>query len=94
MADQGLLADFVANNATDGCTTDRTNATTTGQNRTADCTDTGADCRILLLRRHPGAGAQAEQHDRGQRAKREFSSCFHGKTYSIKSPEGDGFMRS
>jgi hypothetical protein len=51
--------------AADCRTADRSDGAATGKNSAADCAYTGANRRVLILRRHPGTTSQAEHrcHD-------------------------------
>jgi hypothetical protein len=48
-----VLADFVADDAADGCTTNGTDCAAARQDGTADSSNTGPDSGVLVLRRHP-----------------------------------------
>jgi hypothetical protein len=57
--------DFVADNAADRRTANRSDGAPTGKHGARDATDSGANRRILVLGRHPGTTRQAEHrcHD-------------------------------
>jgi hypothetical protein len=58
------LPDFVADDAADDGTTDRSDRTATRQNRTRNTADTGADRSVFPAFRHSGASTQALATDR------------------------------
>jgi hypothetical protein len=70
----------VADDAADGCTANGSNCAAARQNRTANRTNTRANGSTLVLRRHAGTPAQAEQQGCGKRTKCESKHCFHGIT--------------
>jgi hypothetical protein len=55
-----VLADLVADEATDRGTTHHTNPATSGEDRTADGTGSSADGRVLLLAGHARTGSKAK----------------------------------
>jgi hypothetical protein len=59
------MFDFMADDAADGCTADGSEYATTREDGAADGADTRTDGGVLVLRRHPGTGTQAEQHGCG-----------------------------
>jgi hypothetical protein len=71
---------LVANNAADRGTTHGTNGTAAREGGTADSTDAGADRRIPVPSRHPGAAVQAKQRYHGQGTDGKSSYRFHWNT--------------
>jgi hypothetical protein len=61
------LAHFVADNATDYGSGRRSN-NATAKNRTRNATYTNTNCRIFVLRAHPGTTAQTVKNCCGNRA--------------------------
>jgi hypothetical protein len=85
----GLLIDLVSDNAANGSTADGSCGAATGKNGTADGTDTCADRRALILRRHAGTSTQAEQHCCRNCTDRESLHPFHGVASSSDEPGSD-----
>src|SRR4249920_3474272 len=57
-----LFADLMADDAADCCATDRADGAAARKRGASDCTDSGANCGVLVLLRHPGTTTQAEHH--------------------------------
>jgi hypothetical protein len=72
------LADFVADDAANGCTAHGTNGAAPGKDSTADRADAGTDGGVLVTGRHAGACAQAQQDCRGQRCSGKSFHRVHG----------------
>lgn len=75
-----LLADFMAYDATDCCTTNRSDSTAARQYRTRDATDSGANRCILVLRGHPGTTGQSKNRHHHERLNRKLLLRFHWNT--------------
>jgi hypothetical protein len=73
-----LPADFVADDAADDRTADHPDRAAR-EERTADRADAGADCRVLVPRRHAAATAQAKEKYRGKGTDHKFLIRFHWK---------------
>lgn len=74
------LADFVADDATHGCTANGSDSAAAGKNGTSDGTNSSADDSVLILRRHSGTTTQAQQHCCSNCNKRKSLRRFHGTT--------------
>lgn len=61
------FTDLVADQSTDRRAAYRSDRAAAREDSTADRTYAGADCRVLVSRRHPATTAQAEQHCHGNR---------------------------
>lgn len=55
----------MADDTADGGAADRSDRATTRQDGPANRTDSGTNCRVLVLSRHPGASSEAEQQGSG-----------------------------
>ena len=56
---------FVTDDTADGSAADRSDRAAPRQDGTSDCTDSGANCGVLILPRHPGASSQPEHQGGG-----------------------------
>jgi len=78
-----LLVDLIANNTADRRTTYGPDRTTTGQYRSGYSTNTGADSRVFVLRRHSGTTTESEYYRCSYYAFRKLLDCFHFHTFLI-----------
>jgi hypothetical protein len=65
------IANFVADDAADGCTADGSDRAAACQDGTADGANASADGGTLVLRRHAGTAAHSDQHGCGNNTQRE-----------------------
>jgi hypothetical protein len=75
-----VFTDLVADDATDRGAADRSECAAARENSTSDSTYAGADCGVPVLRRHPAATTQAEQHCHGHRTDCKSVHRFHLNT--------------
>jgi hypothetical protein len=72
------FADFVTDNAANGCATDCSEHTAPRKNGASDGTDASANGGVLTLRRHAGASTEGQHYCCGNCTERDFLRLFHG----------------
>jgi hypothetical protein len=73
-----LIADFVADDTTDGGTANGSDRTAAGKHGTTNGTDSSTNGGVFILGRHVGAPSQAEQHGCGNGGACVTLYYFHG----------------
>jgi hypothetical protein len=70
----------MADNAADCRASDRADGASTRKCGASDCADSGTDCGVLVLLRHPGTTTQAEHYCHYKRTDRVSLFRFHWNT--------------